>query len=396
MKNVPIPVFMYHSVGVCHNEWLWKYLTIEYKIFDRQMAFLKKMHCNTITLDELYEYMDKGTPVPKNSFVLTFDDGYADSWIAVAPILKKYGFRGTVYVNPEFVDPSDKCRPTLEDVWANKLTIEEIPWKGFLSWAEMKNLEKGGVLEIQSHAMSHTWYFCGPKIIDFQHPGDQYIWMNWNKYPERKYAYMSEDPERYKDYGAPVYEHGKSLAIRRYFPNIDLHNILTEYVNKNGGRSFFENYNWREKLKTLSNNLIEQLPDGYYESDDECQKRIIYELKTSKDILEKKLKKKIEYLCWPGGGYNDETFKKALEIYKSVTLGSEDRKIINNSFGDSPNTIKRKGVPIVQLGDNYQKMKYQGGYSLYFLMRTLQGNKFGNICRKIVKAGDLLQLKMSN
>ena len=393
MKDIPVPVFMYHSVGIYHPDWLWKFLTLEYRIFDQQMAVLKKNGCNSITLGELYDHMENGAALPKNPFVLTFDDGYADNWIAVAPILRKYGFTGTVYVNPEFVDPSEQCRPTLEDLWAKRVSIDDIPWKGFLSWPEMKKLEKEGILDIQSHAMSHTWYFSGPKLVDFQYPGDEYIWMNWNRYPKRKYAYMSEDPELYKDYGAPIYEHEKSLAVRRYFPNEDIRRQLIEYVNINGEKNYFRKNIWREKLKYVHDKISKELAEGRYESSDEYDERISYELQTSKEILEYKLNKKVEYLCWPGGGYNDEVVKRALAIYKSVTLGSRDKKKKKNITGENPKTIKRIGIPYVTLGDNYNKIRYQGGYSLYYLIRTFQGNSFGNICRKMIKAWYMARLK---
>ena len=45
------------------------------------------------------------------SVVLTFDDGYLDNWIYVAPLLEQYGMKGVVYVTPEFVEPTGACRP---------------------------------------------------------------------------------------------------------------------------------------------------------------------------------------------------------------------------------------------------------------------------------------------
>ena len=42
--------------------------------------------------------------------VLTFDDGYLDNWVFAYPLLEKYNLRGTIFVNPEFVDPSLEIR----------------------------------------------------------------------------------------------------------------------------------------------------------------------------------------------------------------------------------------------------------------------------------------------
>ena len=36
----------------------------------------------------------------KKPVVLTFDDGYADTYSIVYPIMKEYGFAATVFINP--------------------------------------------------------------------------------------------------------------------------------------------------------------------------------------------------------------------------------------------------------------------------------------------------------
>ena len=396
MKPVPVSVFMYHTVGREHPDWLWRFLTIDYQKFDQQMATLRKMGCNSVTLGELYDYMENGTPLPKNPFVLTFDDGYLDNWVAVAPILKKYGFRGTVYMNPEFVDPTESCRPTLEDVWSKNASLSDLSWDGFLSWAEMRQLEKEGVLDIQSHAMSHTWYFESPELVDFQHPNDPYIWMYWNKYRDKKYSYLNDDAERYKEYGAPIYQHGKSLAVRRYFPDNNIHDELVEFVKDKGRETFFQSDKWKPSLESLHADLLKKYGEGRYETDEEYHQRIDYELSTSKEILETELNKKIDFFCWPGGGYNDYSLSKAHELYKSITLGSWDQQDKRNIPGDDPRQIKRTGLPYVEYGTSDFELDYLGGMYMYLQIKTFQKSKVHNFFRKVVKAGALLKAKATH
>ncbi len=394
-NNSPVPVLMYHSVGTNNPNWIWSYLTIGYQLFDQQMRYLKKKGCNTISLSELYAYMLNGEAIPPNSLVLTFDDGYLDNWVAVSPILKKYGFRGTVYVNPEFVDPCDKIRPTLDDLWSGNISEQEIEWHGFLSWAEMIELEKDGTLEIQSHAMTHTWYFSSDEIIDFENPGDEYVWMRWNRNIELKYSYLNSDFERKEYYGTPVYKHGKSLAIRRYIPEPNVETIVREYVKKKGGLNYFEkHHDWKKELMEISDKAIKQEGAGRYETDEEYAERIDFELKQSKKIIEENLGKNIEYLCWPGGGYTDITVKKALGVYKSVTLGSSDKTGKKNVPGDKPGTIKRMGIPYVcrRNDANYSTIRYLNGASLYQHIKTFQGNKINNYYRKALKGINLISL----
>jgi peptidoglycan/xylan/chitin deacetylase (PgdA/CDA1 family) len=59
---------------------------------------------------------------------------------------------------------------------------------------------------------------------------------------------------------------------------------------------------------------------------------ILYELKTSKEVLEMKLKTKVDYLCYPYGDFDDRVktlakeagYKGALAIFDQVSLSRED------------------------------------------------------------------------
>ena len=391
-----VPIFMYHTVGVKQKDWLWNHLTIDYKLFDQQMSVLKKMGCHSISLEELYQYMDKGVSIPENAFVLTFDDGYLDCWVAVYPILKKYGFKGTVYVNTDFIDPAEELRPNLEDVWNNNEALGDLTWPGFLSWKEIFALDKSGVVDVQSHAITHTWYFNGPKLVDFVHPGDEYVWMNWNRFPDQKYNYMSEDPELKKEYGAPVYEHEKSLETRRYFPDSNIHSAITEYVSEERGGEFFSNKDWKNILLRKYSELSEKCSNNKFETDEEYYDRLKSELNDSKEVLEKKLNKKIDFLCWPGGGHNDDSVKIASSIYKSFTLGSKIRTNKKNTFGDDPQTIKRIGIPYISFREDHDDICYLGGFYMYLMIKSFQGSKVHNTVRKFVKLYYLIFNKLRN
>ena len=69
-------------------------------LFREQMKFLKDNGYNPLTMDQLYEYVVNGAAVPEKPVVLTFDDGYADTYTIVYPLMKEYGFPATVFINP--------------------------------------------------------------------------------------------------------------------------------------------------------------------------------------------------------------------------------------------------------------------------------------------------------
>jgi peptidoglycan/xylan/chitin deacetylase (PgdA/CDA1 family) len=385
-RSNAVPVLMYHSIGVPNPEWIWNFLTVPHKIFEDHLQVLKTKGFNTIDLRELYDYVGTGKPIPANSIVLTFDDGYFDNWVYAYPLLKKYGFKGTIFVNPEFVDPTEEYRPNLEDAWAGKVRSEELISHGFLSWREMREMENDGVMDIQSHGMTHTWYFTGPEIIDFRHPGDRYVWMNWNRDISRKYKYLTENQDDLVELGAPVYQHEKSLEARRYFPDSALSETVIQYVRENGGKEFFKNKSWRDKLLQIVKGYKDKnsLKDGY-ESEEDRLNRFEWELKECKEILEKKLDKKIMYFCWPGGGKTDLSIRIAKEYYLAYTMSSREQSKKKNTFGENPDIIRRIGIPYLGSEKEPRTISYLPGLYLYWFIKEYKGNGFDRFLRQCLK-----------
>jgi peptidoglycan/xylan/chitin deacetylase (PgdA/CDA1 family) len=266
--------------------------------------------------------------------VLTFDDGYLDNWVFAYPVLKKYGLKATIFINPEFVNPSCKKRKNLEDCNYDAAKLKTGEKLGFLNWPEIAELEKSGVMDIQSHSMSHNWYFKSNQIIDLYTGQNDYDWLAWISRPDRKPFYMTEDQKGFTPCGYPVFENDRALSLQRYFPDERLietaRSLFAEYsIN---GRLSDEN---RQKIIYQLNSLLKNKYPGSFETDEEMEKRYRYELLESKRIIEEKLDKKVNFLCWPGGGYND----LAIEIskqggYKGSTLSSKNKKHIIVNDGD--------------------------------------------------------------
>jgi peptidoglycan/xylan/chitin deacetylase (PgdA/CDA1 family) len=391
-----VPVLMYHSIGIPNPNWVWKFLTVAYQIFEDHLRVLRAKGFNTIDLTQLYDYVGEEKPIPPNPIVLTFDDGYFDNWVYAYPLLKKYGFKGTVFVNPEFVDPTDEYRPNLEDVWAGKVKIEELISHGFLSWREMREMEKDGVMDIQSHGMTHTWYFTGPEIVDFRHPGDPYVWMNWNKDTDRKHKYLTENQEDLVELGTPVYQHEKSLAARRYFPDAALHENVIRYVKENGGKYFFKNKSWREQLfQVVEDHRKKSKSKDEYESEEDQRKRFEWELTKAKTILEATLKKQVQFFCWPGGGYNNTSLALSRDTYTSTTVASWDASVKKNVFGEDPSRIKRVGIPSLY-HDKRGLPYYLKGVYLYLFLKEYKGSNCYGFLRQSLKAYYLFANRNTN
>ena len=343
-----IPVLMFHSIGLQKSPWIYSHISESVAFFEKKLKLFKKKCFNSIFWFELYEYMQKKRDIPENSIMLTFDDGYLDNWIYVYPYLKKYNIKATIFVNPEFADPGNKKRLNIEDVWEGRCGIKDLEPRGFLNWAEMREMEKSGLIDIQSHSMTHTWYFSGQRIVDYHKPAkiSPYPWLFWNKKPDQKPFYLNNDQQSFVKYGHPVFEHEKSLIVKRYYPDENFIFELIDFIEKNGGETFFSTKEWQKKLEKQTLKIHHgNLYKGEYESENEYLQRIKQELTLSKKIIEQKLHKQVDFICWPGGGYNNTVLKFSRKAgYKAWTLSSRDLSSFRNIPGVNAENIKRIGT----------------------------------------------------
>lgn len=123
------PVLMYHYVLDTELANKDKRIVTP-QTLEQQMRFLKVNEYNVIFLEEFAAYLRAKKQVPRNTVVLTFDDGHLDNYVNAYPILKKYGLKATMFV---IVDSLD--RP-------NFVTKEQI--------REMSN---SGLITIGSHTL---------------------------------------------------------------------------------------------------------------------------------------------------------------------------------------------------------------------------------------------------
>lgn len=389
-KNARIPVVMYHSVGVVNPKWHWNYLTCPVDKFESQLKWLKKAGYYTVNFQEIFDYINNGKPLPKKSIFLTFDDGYLDNYVFAYPLLKKYGMKGTIFANPDFVDKRNIVRKTYEST--NYSKPEELESSGFCSWEELKIIDSENVLDVQSHAKTHTWYPISDKIIDFRNPKDDYIWMDWNQTPEEK-PFLQLLSKKESELGKAIFEHEKALSSKCIKINPDFQQALNTYVVENGGRAFFDKDNWKDLLHKKS----EELKNNYKvvlskESDEEYHERIRYELEYTKNEISSKLDKEVNFLCWPGGSSTKVGLKISKELgYLMSTaardLTSAERKSIKNIPNQKINRISRF-APVVFYRFNKQKQKHDIIYSngAFFLLqvKSFQGSFLSKVIATVI------------
>lgn len=122
-----VPVLNYHQVNNKYNT----VLTMKPADFEAQMKYLHDHDYHSITLEQFDKYMQGEGELPDRPILITFDDGYVDNYENAYPIMKKYGYRGTIFLIMSLMDK-----------------------KGYLTWDQVKEMSADG-MEFGSHTVSH-------------------------------------------------------------------------------------------------------------------------------------------------------------------------------------------------------------------------------------------------
>ena len=65
--------------------------------FESQLKYLKDNGYNSITTDDLYNWLQFNIDLPEKSVLITFDDGYVSTYKYALPLLEKYGYNSVVF-----------------------------------------------------------------------------------------------------------------------------------------------------------------------------------------------------------------------------------------------------------------------------------------------------------
>lgn len=152
-----IPVFIYH--------------TIEPEVFEEQLKYLSKNRYTTLSIEDYYECITGKKKIPNNSILLTIDDGRLSFWKYGFPLLKKYGFKATLFVIPGRILESKIVRENMVDVWNDKISFDNLSQIDtndieYCNWEEIRIMKNSNLIDIESHTLFHKIVFVEPKLVD--------------------------------------------------------------------------------------------------------------------------------------------------------------------------------------------------------------------------------------
>lgn len=136
LRRLRVPILMYHYVSELppDADGIRIGLTVLPNVFAQHIDYLKQENYSTISLYEMNEALEFGTPLPPKPVILTFDDGHIDHYTNVFPILQNAGFTGTFFIATQFVDNN---RPE------------------YMSWSQIQEMAMAG-MSMEAHTKTHS------------------------------------------------------------------------------------------------------------------------------------------------------------------------------------------------------------------------------------------------
>lgn len=128
-------ILLYHSISIQGKSI--GYPAIDEKLFKRQMDYLVKYGYEPVFLSTIVNKYKKDRKIPSKWIAINFDDGNRDFYDNFFPLLKTYKFKSTLFIITSRLDT-----------------------EGYFSWEQLKEIKKGGLVEIGSHSLFHKPLTC--------------------------------------------------------------------------------------------------------------------------------------------------------------------------------------------------------------------------------------------
>jgi peptidoglycan/xylan/chitin deacetylase (PgdA/CDA1 family) len=332
-----VPVFVFHSV--------------EPDGFGRRLSYLAENGYATLGADELLAVLRGEATAPDRAVVLTFDDGRGSLWSVAAPLLRRHGMRGVVFLVPGRVPSrTGPPAPTWSDVEAGRVPADAVLLReqrgaAFLSWEEIEALARDGVFEFQSHTLLHSRVHVAPEVVDFVSPAVQ-----------EGYAAMDVPlvASEGRDLLAPEVPLGTPLLRSlprtseavRFLEEPGLRAEPVRVAEEEGGARFFERPDWRGRLRaTLRGRAVA----GRTESPAEREEALRGELAGARSLLEQRLGRRVLHLCYPWHAAGETARRLAREAgYLTAFCGKVPGVPLTTPGGD-PERIARVGEDWLEL-----------------------------------------------
>lgn len=123
-----VPILSYHAFS-------WRtpdVMTVRKKDFEAQMRYLKTNGYHVVPLSRMLDLFNGGE-LPEKSVVITIDDGWGSTYRIAYPILRKYGYPFTLFIQTDLINSAQKT----------------------LDWDKIREMMKNSNITVGCHTKAH-------------------------------------------------------------------------------------------------------------------------------------------------------------------------------------------------------------------------------------------------
>lgn len=134
VTEIDIPIIMYHHIE--NDENIFNEFMVTSDKFESDMRDIKELGYESITYQELYDFVNNGGDLPEKPIILTFDDGYESNYTYGFPVLKDLNLKATIAIVGNMVG---------KDMYKGKQAFKHFTYE------QAKEMYDSGLIDIQSH-----------------------------------------------------------------------------------------------------------------------------------------------------------------------------------------------------------------------------------------------------
>lgn len=148
-----LTILSYHEVAE-RSEALEPAYSVTPTNFVRQIDWLRNNGYNFVSVNDLLAARAGRTPLPEKAVLITFDDGYSSMYNHAWPILKMFKIPAVIAVVGSWLDEKQNV----------DFDGRKIPRDALLSWAQIKEMQESGLIEMASHSYAlHQGLLSNPQ-----------------------------------------------------------------------------------------------------------------------------------------------------------------------------------------------------------------------------------------
>ncbi len=147
-------ILMYHRVASPPPNWPKPTWNVPPWRFEQQLEGLLSRGWRPCALSQVMECLRRDLAIPRKTFVVTFDDGYANILHQAYPILTRLSIPATVFLATAYIDSN---QPFPCDDWAvaGQAGVPSDAWRP-LTTEECRRLTANGLIELGAHTHTHA------------------------------------------------------------------------------------------------------------------------------------------------------------------------------------------------------------------------------------------------